>query len=101
MTMTVMVPPVSCLSALVTSSLVSSTAVSTSTGTSQARIAARTWLRASPAAAGPAASEIRRGRCTVGRMGAIVSICLPCRAVSPLWGSLGCLFHDKYCCNLH
>ena len=43
----VMVWPASCLMALVTSSLVSRIATSGSTGTSQAQMAARTWLRAS------------------------------------------------------
>ena len=54
--------PASLARALVTSSLVSSTATDGSTGTSQAQMAARTWLRASAAAAGSAASEMRRGR---------------------------------------
>jgi hypothetical protein len=72
------VSPPSCVMALVTSSLVSRTATGASTGTSQAQMAARTWLRASAAAAGPAVNEMRRGGCTVGRIGAIVSIWFPC-----------------------
>ena len=68
------VSPASCLMALVTSSLVSRTATPGSTGTSQAQMAARTWLRASAAAAGPAVSRTRRRCSSVGRVGAIVFI---------------------------
>src|SRR5689334_15985979 len=53
---TVMVSPCSCLMALVTSSLVSSTAMDSSTGTSQAWMVALTWPRATPTDAGSAAS---------------------------------------------
>src|SRR5215475_7740865 len=60
--------------ALVTSSLVSRTAMSSSTGISQARMAARTWLRASPAAAGLAVSRTRQTCSSVGRVGAIAFI---------------------------
>ena len=70
----VTVPLASCLMALVTSSLVSRTATSGSTGTSQAQMAARTWLRASPAAAGPVASRARHRCSSVGRVGAIAFI---------------------------
>src|ERR1700722_10625628 len=64
--------PASHLMALVTSSLVSSTATSGSTGTFQVLMAARTWSRASDAAAGPAANRKRRECRSVGRMGALV-----------------------------
>src|SRR6186997_2815519 len=60
--------------ALVTSSLVSRTAMSSSTGMSQARMAARTWLRASPAAAGLAVSRTRQTCSSVGRVSAIAFI---------------------------
>src|SRR5215470_5110478 len=60
--------------ALVTSSLVSRTATSSSTGISQARMAARTWLRASPAAAGLAVSRTRQACSSVGRVSAIAFI---------------------------
>ena len=68
------VPLASCRIALVTNSLVSRIATSGSTGIPQVQIAVRTCLRASAAAAGPAGSAMRRGRSTVGRIGAIVSI---------------------------
>ena len=48
--------------------------MSGSTGTSQAQMAARTWLRASAAAAGPAASRARHARKSAGRVGAITFI---------------------------
>jgi len=64
----------SCLIALVTSSLVSSTATAGSTGMSHARMAAWTWLRASAAAAGPLVSRTRHPSSTVGRVGAIAVI---------------------------
>ena len=64
----------SCRTALVTSSLASRTAMSGSTGTSQAQMAARTWLRASATAAGLAASRTRRSFSSVGRVGAIAFI---------------------------
>ena len=70
----VMVSPASCLMALVTSSLVSRVATPGSNGTSQARIAASTWPRASAAAAGPAVSRTRRECSSVGRVGALVFI---------------------------
>ena len=70
----VMVSPASCLMALVTSSLVSRIATLGSTGISQARMAAWTWLRASAAAAGPVVSRTRRECSSVGRMGALVFI---------------------------
>ena len=70
----VTVSPASCLMALVTSSLVSRIATLGSTGTSQARIAAWTWLRASAAAAGPVVSRTRRECSSVGRVGALVFI---------------------------
>src|SRR5271154_7175603 len=70
----VTVPVVSRLMALVTSSLVSRTATLGSTGTSHARMAAWTWRRASPAAAGPVASRTRRRYSSVGRGGAIAFI---------------------------
>src|ERR1700749_1862277 len=60
--------------ALVTSSLVSRTATSSSTGISQARMAARTWPRASPAAAGLAVSRTRQTCSSVGRVSAIAFI---------------------------
>ena len=70
----VTVSPGSCLMALVTSSLVSRTATLGSTGTSQAQMAARTWLRASAAAAGPVVSRTRHPCSSVGRVGAIAFI---------------------------
>src|SRR6266852_9647587 len=70
----VTVSPASCLMALVTSSLVSRTATLGSTGTSQAQMAARTWLRASAAAAGPVVSRTRHRCSSVGRVGAIAFI---------------------------
>ncbi len=70
----VTVPPGSCLMALVTSSLVSRTAISGSTGTSQAQMTARTWLRASAAAAGPVVSRTRHPVSSVGRVGAMAFI---------------------------
>src|SRR5215469_3389024 len=81
-----MVWPASCLIALVTSSLVSRTATDASTGRSQAKMAARTSVRASAGAAGPTASEMRRRCCCclVGRIGVVVSIWLPC------WAEVGC-----------
>src|SRR5919201_3778974 len=60
--------------ALVTSSLVSRTATSSSTGQSQARMTSLTWLRASAAAAGPAASRTRHTCISAGRVGAIAFI---------------------------
>src|ERR1700748_3403764 len=60
--------------ALVTSSLVSRIAMSSSTGISQARMAARTWPRASPAAAGLAVSRTRATCSSVGRVTAIAFI---------------------------
>src|SRR5437016_7471880 len=66
--------PDSCLMALVTSSLVSRTATSWSTGMSQAQMAARTWPRASEAAAGPVVSLTRHWFSSVGRVGAIAFI---------------------------
>src|SRR5690349_21809102 len=66
--------------ALVTSSLVSRTAMSGSTGMSQARMAARTWPRASPAAAGLAVSRTRQTCSSVGRVGAIAFIGDPYRS---------------------
>src|SRR6266571_385542 len=110
----VMVSPVSCLTAFVISSLVSSTATDLSTGTSQASIVAWTWLRALPGAVGAAGRETRRfcstagrsgfcgaaGLCgivefcsavgrvgwcrAVGRIGAMVSICFLTRLVEPV-----------------
>jgi hypothetical protein len=38
------------------------------------------WRRASTAAAGPAGSEMRHGRCTIVRAGAVMSISLSGRA---------------------
>ncbi len=73
----VTVPPGSCLMALVTSSLVSKTAASRSTGTPQAQMAPRTWLRASAAAAGPALSRTRQPFSSVGRVGAMAFIGVP------------------------
>jgi hypothetical protein len=69
-----MVVPASWLMALVTSSLVSRTAISSSTGMSQARMAARTRPRASPAATGLAVSRMRQTCSSVGRVGAIAFI---------------------------
>ena len=48
--------------------------MSGSTGISQARMAARTWLRASPAAAGLAVSRTRQACSSVGRVSAIAFI---------------------------
>ena len=73
-TASVMLVPASWLMALVTSSLVSRTAMSSSTGMSQTRMAARTWPRASPAAAGLAVSRTRQTCSSVGRVGAIAFI---------------------------
>src|SRR4029077_17960962 len=56
------------------SSLVSRTAASVSTGTFQAQTAARTWLRASPAAARPVASRTRYACSSAARAGAMVFI---------------------------
>src|SRR6266568_4122603 len=80
----VMVSPVSCLTAFVTSSLVSSTATDLSTGTSQASIVAWTWPRALPGAVGAAGRETRRFCSTAGRIGAMVSICFLTRLVEPV-----------------
>ena len=66
--------PASCLTALVTSSLVSRRATSRSTGTGQDRIAARTRRRASAAAAGPVARRTRSPCRSAGRGGAVVVI---------------------------
>src|ERR1700729_2262271 len=63
--------------ALVTSSLVSRTAMSSSTGISQARMAARTWPRASTAAAGLAVSRTRQTCSSVGGVGAMAFIGIP------------------------
>ena len=68
------VSPGSCRMALVTSSLVSRTATLRSTGTSQAQMAARTWLRASATTAGPVVSRTRHPFSSVGRVGAIAFI---------------------------
>ncbi|MGH3224261.1 MAG: hypothetical protein ACRDPY_37200 [Streptosporangiaceae bacterium] len=70
----VIVSFVSCLMALVTSSLVSRTAALASTAASHAKIASRTWVRASAAAAGPAVSRTREICSSEGRVGAIVFI---------------------------
>ena len=71
------IPVTSCLMALVTSSLVSRIATSGSTGISHAQMAARTWRRASAAAAGPVLSRTRYPRSSVGRVGAITFIGIP------------------------
>ena len=63
--------------ALVTSSLVSRTATSVSTGTFQALTVARTWLRASPAAAGPVVSRTRYACSSAARASAMVFIGFP------------------------
>src|SRR5262249_57040204 len=70
----VMVAPGSGRVALVTGPLGRGTAPPASPGTSQARRAARTWLRASPAAAGLAVSRTRQTCSSVGRVGAIAFI---------------------------
>src|SRR6516225_8436259 len=70
----VTVSPASRLRALVTSSLVSRTAIPGSTGTSQALMIARTWLRALGAAIGPAGSRTRHTCSSLGRSGAIAFI---------------------------
>ena len=70
----VMASPVACLTALVTSSLVSRTATSASTGSFQAAMAARTWLRASAAAAGLGASRTRHACSSTARVSAIAFI---------------------------
>ena len=66
--------PASCLTALVTSSLVSRRATSRSTGTGQDRMAARTRRRASAAAAGPVARGTWSRCRSAGRGGAVVVI---------------------------
>src|SRR6516164_10494275 len=83
---TVMVSPFSCLMALVTSSLVSSTAMDSSTGISQAWIVALTWPRAMPTDTGSAASVTLRFCSTVGRSG----FCGAHGAVGPAGGVSGC-----------
>ena len=70
----VTVSPSPCVMALVTKSLVSRTAMSGSTGTFQARMTARTWLRASAAALGSLVSRRRRWCSSVGRVGVIAFI---------------------------
>ena len=77
-TMRMTAGPASCLTALVTSSLVSRTAVSVSTGTCQDWMADRTRRRASAAAAGPVASRTRHPCLLAGRGGAIVVRVPPC-----------------------
>jgi hypothetical protein len=74
LTTSVTVSPVPCMMALVTKSLVSKTAMSGSTGIFQARMTARTWPRASAAAAGFLVSRKRRWCSSVGQVGAIASI---------------------------
>src|SRR6201996_5068836 len=99
----VMVLPASCLMALVTSSLVSRTAMSGSTGTFQALMAARTWSRASAAAAGPAVSRWRRECRSVGRMGALVIMGLLRGRLDMRWLDVHWLdvrLHEKWCGNL-
>ena len=114
----VMVSFVSCLMALVTSSLVSRTATFASTGTSHAQMAARTWVRASAAAAGPAVSRTRQICSSEGRVGAIVFIGFlrgpvqagPAERWSPCAAAPGKVrapdrgahrrLHDKCCCKL-
>ena len=63
--------------AFVTSSLVSRTATSSSTGTAQAPMAAWTWHRAWPTAAGFASSRTWQPYSSVGRGGAIAFIGSP------------------------
>ncbi len=75
----VMVSPGSCATALVTSSLVSSTARSPSTQASQAQMAARTSLRAWAGAAGLAASRTWHSRKSAGRIAASMFIVFPHR----------------------
>ncbi len=70
----VTVSPGSCRMALVTNSLVSRTATSSSTGTSQAQMAARTWPRASATTAGPDLSRTRHPFSSGGRVGAMAFI---------------------------
>src|SRR6516164_3103066 len=71
---TVMVAPAPCMMALVIRSLASRIAMSGSTGIFQSRMATRTWLRASAAAAGFLVSRTPRWYSSVGRVGAITFI---------------------------
>jgi hypothetical protein len=66
-----MVSPGSCRMALVTSSLVSRTAMSGSTRLPPAQMAVRTWRRASAAAAGPETSRAQQECSRLGRVAAI------------------------------
>jgi len=66
--------PSPCVMALVTRSLASRIAMSGSTETLQSPMAARTWLRASAAAAATLVSRTRRWYSSAGRVVAITSI---------------------------